>query len=135
MTRSPNTHHNGFTLIEVAVALAILGWVLGAAIFLVSQYADERLRMRERFLSNQVAWNQLMEEYRFAQGWQSSNGLGTDKEGISTQGNQQWRWEMDIEAALGQDLYRYQISVAPALESEEDLAPTLSLYLVNTEGQ
>jgi len=59
--------HRGFTLIEVAVALTILSWVLGSSLFLVSQYADERLRMRERFLATQVAWNQLMEQYGFSQ--------------------------------------------------------------------
>ena len=54
----------GFTLIEVAVALVILSWVLGSAIFMVQQYADERLRLRERFFSSSVAWNRLMERYQ-----------------------------------------------------------------------
>ena len=35
----------GFTLIEVAVALAILSLVLGGALSVVSQYSDERLRL------------------------------------------------------------------------------------------
>ena len=42
----------GFTLIEVAVALAILGWVMGSALYLVQQYADERIRLREQFYSS-----------------------------------------------------------------------------------
>lgn len=39
----------GFTLIEVVVALAILSWVLGGALYLVQQYADERLKLRQGF--------------------------------------------------------------------------------------
>ena len=40
----------GFTLIEVAVALTILGWVMGSALYLVQQYADERVRLRRAVL-------------------------------------------------------------------------------------
>ena len=62
------TKPRGFTLIEVSVALVILSWVLGSAIFMVQQYADERLRLRERFFSSSVAWNRLMERYQEAEG-------------------------------------------------------------------
>ena len=41
----------GFTLIEVAVALSILGWVMGGALYLIQQYSDERIRLREQFYS------------------------------------------------------------------------------------
>jgi len=60
----------GFTLIEVAVALAILGWVMGSALYLVQQYADERIRLREQFYSSQVSWNRLLERYQNSEnGW------------------------------------------------------------------
>jgi type II secretion system protein I len=121
----------GFTLIEVAVALAILGWVLGSAIFLVNQYSSERIKLRENFLSNNVAWNQLMREYQSATGMSSLRNTGSDKEGVDTQGHQQWRWQMDIESALGQDLYRYQVSVGPD-ENAGELSPSLSMFLVNS---
>ena len=58
-----------FTLIEVVIALTILAWVLGSVLFLVSQYADERLMMRQRFYGNQVAWNQLLDNYQKTRGW------------------------------------------------------------------
>ncbi|MGB0669150.1 MAG: type II secretion system protein, partial [Porticoccaceae bacterium] len=41
----------GFTLIEVAVALAILSWVLGSTLYVVQQYADERLKLRQGFFA------------------------------------------------------------------------------------
>lgn len=141
MIRSSLINRKGFTLIEVAVALAILGWVLGAAIFLVSQYADQRVRMRERFLSNQVAWNQLMGEYQHVHGWRQTTGGNPEVKGRTVQGNQQWYWQMNIEAALGQDMYKYQVNVAAAGDGrseeidEDDLVPSLSLYLINTTNR
>ncbi|MBT5104180.1 MAG: prepilin-type N-terminal cleavage/methylation domain-containing protein, partial [Porticoccaceae bacterium] len=56
-----STKKKGFTLIEVMVALFILSLVLGSAVQMVHQYSDERLRIRERFFANQVAWNHLLE--------------------------------------------------------------------------
>ena len=58
----------GFTLIEVVVALAILSWVLGGALYLVQQYADERLKLRQGFFATQVSWNRLLERYQDSQG-------------------------------------------------------------------
>ena len=58
-----------FTLIEVAVALAILAWVMGSALYLVQQYADERIRLREQFYASQVSWNRLLERYQDAEKW------------------------------------------------------------------
>ena len=64
---------SGFTLIEVAVALAIVGWVMGSALYLVKQYADERVRLREQFYATQVSWNQLLERYQQSEKWTAAN--------------------------------------------------------------
>ena len=50
----------GFTLIEVVVALAILSWVLGSTLYVVQQYADERLKLRQGFFATQISWNRLL---------------------------------------------------------------------------
>mgnify|MGYP000515753376 FL=1 len=87
----------GFTLIEVAVALAILGWVMGSALYLVQQYADERIRLREQFYSSQVSWNRLLERYQNSEKWLvigQSSGLST--KGVASQGDQEWRWQRQI---------------------------------------
>lgn len=101
--------HAGFTLIEVVVAVAILGWVLTSAISMVSQYADERGRMRDRFHGGQVAWNQLMEEYRQVRGWQSSM-LSSEREesGSAEQAGMEWDWEVNTQAAMGSGLFQYR---------------------------
>ena len=83
----------GFTLIEVAVALSILGWVMGSALYLVQQYADERVRLREQFYSAQVSWNHLVERYQDAEKW-TARSIKSKRpiKGIDTQGDYDWRW-------------------------------------------
>ena len=45
------SHKSGFTLIEVVVALGILGLVLGGAISTVHQYADQRNHLSAKTFS------------------------------------------------------------------------------------
>ena len=47
----------GFTLIEVLVALTILGLALGGLYSSVSQQTDQRLRLSNRFMGQTAAWN------------------------------------------------------------------------------
>ena len=119
----------GFTLIEVAVALTILGWVMGSALYLVQQYADERVRLREQFYSAQVSWNHLVEHYQDAEKWTEKNQKSKRAiKGIDTQGGQDWRWQLEVNEAMGNDLYRYQVKVG--LPDRDRNGAALFVYLV-----
>ena len=119
----------GFTLIEVVIALFILGSVLSSAFYMVHQYADERVRLRERFLTNQVAWNHLMEHYQQSQKWiVSGSSQSLKKKGIDEQAGQKWKWEINIEKAMGQDLYRYEVQAGSVMS--EKYQSSLAVYLV-----
>ena len=121
--------NRGFTLIEVVVALFILSLVLSSAIFSVHQYADERVLIRDRFLANQVAWNHLMERYQHSKKWSPKRlATGFKTKGVDEQGGQSWQWEMKIEKAIGQDIYRYEVEVGSA-ESDSSKS-SLVVYLV-----
>ncbi|MFQ3345904.1 MAG: type II secretion system protein I [Porticoccaceae bacterium] len=123
------TKNRGFTLIEVMVALFILSLVLSSAVQMVHQYSDERLRIRERFFANQVAWNHLLERYQHSQKWSVSlDSANLKTKGVDEQAGQDWRWEMKIEKAMGQDLYRYQVQSGSA--DSESYQSTLAVYLV-----
>ena len=126
------THH-GFTLIEVVIALTILSWVLGSVLFLVSQYADERLLMRERFYGNQVAWNQLLNNYQKSMSWVSlTQSTKVELNGREQQGGQDWDWQLDVAPAMGRDLFRYHTSVSSAAES--DIESSLTMYLLSAQS-
>jgi type II secretion system protein I len=130
MRRSAGTRRAaGFTLIEVAVALSILGWVMGSALYLVQQYADERVRLREQFYSAQVSWNHLVERYQDAEKW-TARSIKSKRQikGIDTQGDYEWRWELEVKEAMGNDLYRHQVEVG--LPDSERNRAALFVYLV-----
>ena len=120
----------GFTLIEVAVALSILGWVMGGALYLIQQYSDERIRLREQFYSAQVSWNQLITHYQDAEKWTEKNRKAKRLEkGMDSQGGQDWRWELEVKEAMGNDLYRYQVEVG--LPGDKRNRAVMFVYLVN----
>mgnify|MGYP005709439861 FL=1 len=119
----------GFTLIEVVIALFILSLVLSSAIYSVHQYADQRVHIRDRFLANQVAWNHLMERYQQSKNWYPKRGgSGLKTKGIDEQGGQNWQWEIKIEKANGQDIYRHEVEVGIA--GEESTRSSLVVFLV-----
>lgn len=129
-----NYKSQGFTLIEVVIALTILSWVLGSVLFLVSQYADERLMMRERFYSNQVAWNQLLDNYQKTQGWISvTESSNVELNGSEEQGGQNWEWQMQIAPAMGKDLFRYQSRAKSTVgnDTENGIESSLTMYILN----
>ena len=124
------TRVGGFTLIEVAVALTILSLVLTSALTVVSQYSDERLRLRERAFATQVSWNRLLERYQIAEKWVSSTQRGTvASKGIDEQYGQQWRWQVSTEAAMGQGLFRYEVKTGAADQQKSTTA--LAIYLID----
>ena len=120
---------SGFTLIEVVVALAILGLVLGGAISTVHQYADQRGYLNSKMISSQVAWNTLMDKYRHAEGWvgQKDKG-GLKQKGMQSQSGQDWNWFLEVKPAVGKDLYRYEARVQ--LRGSDRTSSALTLYLI-----
>lgn len=125
------TNNSGFTLIELVVALFILSLVLSSAIYSVQQYADERVLLKDRFFAHNVAWNQLMNRYQVSQAWTAkSNQIVLKKKGKELQGRTDWVWELEIEKAMGQDLYRYQVMVESP-DNDKTLS-TLAVYLIKS---
>ena len=101
---------NGFTLVEVMVALLIIGLLAAGALIQSNQYLADRYRAEQRFIAHSVAWNPLMEQYQASRGWLAANSSQQSK-GKLEQWGRQWYWQLDTQATLGEQFFRYETTV------------------------
>ena len=85
----------GFTLLEVLVAVAVLTTALAAAIRIGSQAAGNVVELRERAYAGWVAENQIA---RVQSGIAPLEGPQT-RSGSSDMGGMTWDWELSAEPA------------------------------------
>ncbi len=103
----PAPKYDGFTLIEVMVALAIAALGLAAVAASVSQMVDAAMAMQQRSYANWIAQNKIA-ELRLA---------NVVPEVSSTSGQTQyagleWDWRADISETGVENLYRVDVIVS-----------------------
>jgi general secretion pathway protein I len=120
----------GFTLLEVLIALAVLALAMGAAIKATSDYTSNQAYLRDRTLAMWVARNVLV-EYQVKGEWLSVG----ERKGIREMGHQEWRWLARISQTEEAELRRLDVEVYP-LDSDDDENPVsvLSGFLLQPEG-
>lgn len=105
----------GFTLIEVLVAVAVLALALGVFVSGGSRYADHARYLQDKSLALWVARNRLV-EYRIAEHWPDT-GTG---EGRADMGGREWLWRGEIEASPDPAVRRVEIRVFRILDGEPE---------------
>ncbi len=120
----------GFTLLEVLIALAVLALAMGAVIKATSDYTSNQSYLRDRTLAMWVARNVLV-EYQVKGEWLSVG----ERKGTREMGNQEWRWLARISQTEEAELRRLDVEVYP-LDSDDDENPVsvLSGFLLQPEG-
>lgn len=120
----------GFTLLEVLIALAVLALAMGAVIKAASDYTSNQSYLRDRTLAMWVARNVLV-EYQVKGEWLSVG----ERKGIREMGHQEWRWLARISQTEEAELRRLDVEVYP-LDSDDDENPVsvLSGFLLQPEG-
>ena len=120
----------GFTLLEVLIALAVLALAMGAVIKAASDYTSNQSYLRDRTLAMWVARNVLV-EYQVKGEWLSVG----EREGTREMGNQEWRWLARISQTEEAELRRLDVEVYP-VDSDDDENPVsvLSGFLLQPEG-
>lgn len=124
----------GFTLLEVLVALVIMGLVLGGLYREVSQQADERAMLNERFLGQTAAWNRLMEQYQVVKRWTPRGNQLGERSGDTELYGKTWYWEVETEQTFGNNFYRYEVKSykeRPANEDAQSLVSLVAFYIID----
>ena len=108
--RMPNSAGNGFTLVEVLVALAVLTIALAAVMRAMSQSIDTSGNLRDRTIAMWVAQNRLA-THQIQHDWPELN----TSEGTTDMVGREWRWREQVMPAPGEpDLRQIHIEVRAA---------------------
>lgn len=107
-----NQHSQGFTLIEVLVALLIIAYVGLSSQQRISQFFDDRDHLLSRQHAHWVAWDELMLQYQIAQGWYPNNQTKPEKRGQHETMGRTWFYQTSEEQTVTNNFYRYETSVA-----------------------
>jgi general secretion pathway protein I len=114
----------GFTLIEVIVALVIIGLGMLGAIQAVSQTAGNSGYLRDKTIAHWVAMNRLT-EIRLQK---TAPGIDKTSDEVEMAGRR-WKWTMDVTQTPVDTIRRIDISVRPADAKEDSsLASVTGFY-------
>ena len=122
------TLQQGFTLIEVLVAVAILALALGAIIVGGSRYADNAAYLRDKTMANWVAHNLLNEWYLSRE----YPDVG-ERSGKREMADREWEWRATISKTPDPDLRRVDIDIRLQEQDEDASLISVSGFLAPTE--
>ena len=114
---------NGFTLLEVLVALAIVAIALTALTGSANTVNHNSVAIQERTIALWVA-EDIMNEHRITHQWPS---IGRH-EGTRTMSGNDWKWKLLIETTNTQDMFRATVTVANESEPDRTLTSLNTYY-------
>lgn len=114
-----NTRINGFTLLEVLVALTIVAIALPALIKTVGTQAINAAHLKEKTLAHWVALNRVT-ELQATRAWPE---VGI-KDGTETMAGQDWHWVVAVSETPNETIKRLDIEVK---KDREDKKPLVNL--------
>lgn len=104
--RPPAQHQQGFTLLEILVAVALLAIVMGALLGSLARYADQAAHLRNRSIATWVAHNRLT-EVELDSAWPSPGASDGDTEMAGVK----WQWRQTVNATDDPTLRRVDVRV------------------------
>jgi general secretion pathway protein I len=119
---------DGFTLLEILVALVVVSLSLGAVIQTVGSYTKNQASLRDRVFAQWVARNQLA-TMQIDGSWPSvgqKKGEADFPEDVSGTRNREWRWVMQVTQSPEEDMRRLDIDVYNA-SADDDASPLARL--------
>ena len=106
----------GFTLVEVLVALFIIGVAIPALLTQVMTQVDGSAALRDQMVAQWVAENQLARlQLQRRMGGQAFKGKDSGEE---TMAGAEWQWQVESTDTVVDGLLRYDITVGRGEETE-----------------
>ncbi|MDH7944670.1 type II secretion system minor pseudopilin GspI [Pseudohongiella sp. SYSU M77423] len=126
MMHNQRSEQLGFTLIEVMVALLVVGIALPALMFQLGAQLDATDRFRQQTIASWVAKNQMSHlQLDAAAGIMSTAAF---REGETELAGRRWSWQLSVEETPVPGLLRHRLDVA-AMERPADTLASLTSYL------
>jgi general secretion pathway protein I len=119
----PPSRQNGFTLLEVMVALAVIAFSLAAAVGAVTSNTRNASGLQQRTYAHWVAMNK-MAELHVAHQWPATRTT----RGSTLMAQHEWFWESKVSATEDKTVRRVEISVK-ADEDDENSLVTLTGFV------
>jgi general secretion pathway protein I len=107
----------GFTLLEVLVALAVLAIALSAAIKTTSENVENAHYLRDKTIAHWVAMNVLTK----IQIWREWPAIGK-KEGTAMMAERKWYWTLKVSETVDDELRRLEIQVYSAPSNKSPIS-------------
>ncbi len=114
----------GFTLLEVLVAMSVLALSMGAVIKATSDYTVSHSYLRDKTMATWVARNVLV-QYRISGDWP---GVG-ERKGTLEMGSREWAWTGKISQTDESDLRRLDVEVRPLEADDSEPLTVLSGFV------
>ena len=111
---------DGFTLLEVLIALTVIAVAMGALIKSGSQHAETISYLRDRTVAHWVAMNRVA-EIQLGETWP---GVGESNGRVEMAGRE-WQWRARVEETFDEDVRRLEVEVA-AGDDRSDNASALT---------
>lgn len=108
MTRRLRTKNavSGFTLVEILVALAVLGIALAAILSGMARYADTAVHLRDKTVALWVAHNRLA-EIGLEPTWPATGR----SDGTLEMSGASWEWQAEVKETPDPKVRRVEVSV------------------------
>ncbi len=107
----------GFTLLEVLIALIILALSLAAALKTASVTVDNSRYLRDKTLAHWVAMN-ILTEIQVKRQWPT---LG-HQEGSTEMANRTWYWHLQVKTTVDPELKRLELTVSDQPKTAQPLS-------------
>jgi len=114
----------GFTLIEILIALAVLAVAMGSIIKAVSDYTGGLSHLRDRTMATWVARN-VLNEFQMKTEWPSAG----QRKGNMDMGQHEWRWVARISQTDEPELRRLDVEVLSPDDDSDNPVTVLSGFL------